>query len=224
MQTVLITGVSRGIGKALAGKFLEEGWSVVGTFLNTHPEFSHEKFFEVPLNLANPESVQSAIDEISKLGKSVDVLINNAGVLLDEDDTILVPEKLRGTLDVNLIGTAAFTERALALLSSDAHIVNVSSSAGSVALTLEKKSHHPNFYPAYKISKAGLNMYTATLAARLSPEGKTVSSVHPGWVRTDMGGEDAPLSPEEAALHIYQLAISRPETGGFWFKGERLPW
>ena len=52
----------------------------------------------------------------------------------------------------------------------------------------------------------------------------TVSSVHPGWVRTDMGGSDATMSPEEAAEYIYKLGISRPETGQFWFKGKKYPW
>lgn len=66
-----------------------------------------------------------------------------------------------------------------------------------------------------------------TLAMRLSPKNGgdiTVSSVHPGWVKTEMGGDDAPMTPAEAAEHIYTLAISNPETGQFWFKGEKYPW
>jgi NAD(P)-dependent dehydrogenase (short-subunit alcohol dehydrogenase family) len=69
-------------------------------------------------------------------------------------------------------------------------------------------------------------MYTRTLANRLLNEGQdiTVSSVHPGWVRTEMGGEEAPMIPEEAAEHIFKLATSKVETGQFWFKGEKYPW
>ena len=69
-------------------------------------------------------------------------------------------------------------------------------------------------------------MYTRTLAARFINE-KTpvvVSSVHPGWVKTSMGGDGAPMLPVEAAEDIYRLAISQPETGQFWFKGEKHPW
>ena len=79
-------------------------------------------------------------------------------------------------------------------------------------------------YPAYKISKAALNMYTRTLALELKERGVTVSSVNPGWTKTDMGGEDAPFTPEQAAQGIYQIAVSRPPTGGFWFAGESVPW
>jgi NAD(P)-dependent dehydrogenase (short-subunit alcohol dehydrogenase family) len=71
-----------------------------------------------------------------------------------------------------------------------------------------------------------LNMYTRTLAARLRTEGSkiTVSSIHPGWVKTDMGGDEAPLEPVEAASDIYKLLISSPETGQFWYKGQHHPW
>ncbi len=139
-------------------------------------------------------------------------------------ETILLPDKLRQTLEVNLVGTADFTEKMLPNLSKDAHIVFVSSEAGSITLTEEGISHEPGYYPAYKISKAALNMYMATLADRTMKEGLIVSAVHPGWVRTNMGGDEAPMIPEEAADDIFKLAVSRPQTGGFWFKGKREPW
>ena len=85
-------------------------------------------------------------------------------------------------------------------------------------------SHFPYHYPSYKISKAALNMYTRTLALRLKESDIIVSSVHPGWARTDMGGQDADISPEEAAEGIYGVATSKPETGQFWFRGKHLPW
>lgn len=224
MKTVLITGANKGIGKALAQKFLAEGWFVIGTFFQSSPRETMENHCVIELDLSDLASVLDCVEAVKKLGRRIDVLINNAGVLIDEDDKVLVPEKLRETLDVNLIGTASLTERLLPMLSSDAHIVNISSTAGSITLAEESKSHHPGFYPAYKISKAGLNMYTATLAMRLRGENKTVSAVHPGWVRTDMGGEEADISAEEAADDIFKLASARPETGGFWYKGKRLPW
>ena len=130
---------------------------------------------------------------------------------------------MRKTLDVNLIGTIDFTQQMLAHLASKSHIVNISSTAGSLSL-VGKVSHCMGHYPAYKISKAALNMYARTLALELADTGIIVSCVHPGWVKTDIGGQEADLTPEQAAEGIYGLAISHPESGGFWFAGKPLPW
>ena len=223
MKNVLITGVSKGIGKALKEKFLSENYFVIGTFNSEKPD-EEKNFISFNLDLSKKESIVDCAKEISKLNKKIDILINNAGALFDEDETTLLPEKLRQTLEVNLIGTADFTEKIIPNLSKDAHIVFVSSEAGSITLTEEGISHEPGYYPAYKISKAALNMYMATLADRTMKEGLIVSAVHPGWVRTNMGGDSAPMIPEEAAADIFKLAISKPVTGGFWFKGKREPW
>ncbi len=223
MKTALITGVGKGIGKALKEKFLSEGYLVVGTF-NSEKPGEEKNFVSVALDLSKKESVENCAKEIGKLGKKIDILINNAGVLLDDEIQVLIPDKLRQTLEVNLIGTADFTEKTLPSLSKDAHIVFVSSEAGSITLTEEGISHEPGHYPAYKISKAALNMYMATLATRTVHDGLIISSVHPGWVRTSLGGDEAPVLPEEAAADIFKLAISKPQTGGFWFKGKREPW
>lgn len=221
MKTVLITGIGKGIGKALAEKFLSEGHFVIGTiYSGTAP--THGNLLVYELDLSKPESIVSCTESISKSGKRIDILINNAGIIADENETKVVPEKLRKTLEVNLIGTIDLTERLIPLINKSGHIVNISSSAG--ALSGSVKSHFPGHYPSYKISKAALNMYTRTLAVRLSDSDITVSSVHPGWTKTDMGGEDADFTPEEAAEWIYKLATSKPETGQFWFKGEIMPW
>ncbi|MBI4437515.1 SDR family NAD(P)-dependent oxidoreductase [Candidatus Uhrbacteria bacterium] len=222
MQAVLITGVGKGIGKALAQKFLQEGFFVIGTFLTGRPE-PQESLKDFSLDLSSSASIASCVQAITNFGRTLDVLVNCAGVLLDEDEVATVPEKLRQTLEVNLVGVVDFTERLIPLMKEGGHIVNISSTAGSLALTGEHASHFEGRYPAYKISKAALNMYTATLAKRLAPA-VTVSSVHPGWVKTDMGGQDADLTPEQAAEGIYGVAMSRPATGGFWFAGQRVPW
>lgn len=222
-KTVCITGVGKGIGLALLEKFLSNEWFVIGTHCNSAPN-QKENLVSFPLDLSSSESVSECVGKISQIGRKISVLINNAGVLLDEDDKELVPDKLRNTLEVNIVGTADFTEKILPMISSDGHIINISSTAGSLELAGEDLSHNPGHYPAYKISKAALNMYTRTLAKRLSESEIIVSSVHPGWVKTEMGGEEADIYPEEAAGAIYKFALTRPETGGFWFNGERLPW
>ncbi|MCR4314320.1 MAG: SDR family NAD(P)-dependent oxidoreductase [Candidatus Uhrbacteria bacterium] len=222
MKTVLITGADKGIGHALMQKFLEEGHFVIALFYANRPE-PHENLKDFALDLSSPESIASCVTAITQFGRRLDMLVNNAGILADEEETSVVIEKLRKTLEVNLIGTIDFTQRLLPLMNDDSHIVNVSSTAGSLEL-VGKVSHFMGHYPAYKISKAALNMYTRTLALELKDRGIIVSSVHPGWTKTDMGGEEADLTPEQAADGIYQTAISRPPSGEYWFAGKRLPW
>ncbi len=229
LKTVLITGISRGIGKALAQKFLAEGYKVIGTSINGKIDFGHENLTVYKLDLSKPRSIKKCVIKIFKSGVKIDIMHNNAGALFDDEETHVVIDKLQRTLTVNLFGTIDFTEQMASNINKGGHIINTSSSAGSLTDTDMKDaltSHFPFHYPSYKISKCALNMYTRTLAMRLVHEKKeiTVSSVHPGWVRTDMGGEDAPMLPAEAADWIYKLAISKPETGCFWFKGEKYPW
>jgi NAD(P)-dependent dehydrogenase (short-subunit alcohol dehydrogenase family) len=221
MKNVVITGVGRGIGKALAEKFLAEGFHVFGTSMTGTADYAHPELTLFKLDLRSAASITEAARAIIAAAQSVGILINNAGVLLDEEETSLKPDLLRDTLAVNMIGAAHFTELMKSAVAGG-HIINISSSAGSLEL-VGLESHEPGHYPAYKISKAALNMYTRTLAAELF--GKAiVSSVHPGWVQTSMGGAEAESTPAEAAEGIYNFAISKPATGRFWFRGEELPW
>ncbi len=221
MRNVVITGVGQGIGLALAKQFLTAGDAVIGTVCEGNLPLDNPRLTVIQLDLRRGEGIIRAADQVLGLKRPIDILINNAGVLLDEDETVVRVEKLRATLEVNLVGAIDWTERLLSGLSPTAHIVNISSTAGSLSL-VGQTTHFPDHYPAYKISKAALNMYTRTLARRLT--GITVSAVHPGWVRTTMGGKEADLSPDEAAAEIFKFSISRPPTGGFWFKGQPLAW
>lgn len=230
MKTALITGIGKGIGRALAEKFLFEGFAVIGTTTTGSADLMHEKLTVLRLDLTEPDSIgrcSALISQYAQANGKIDILVNNAGGLFDDEETRVVVAKLRNTLEVNLIGTVDFTERVIPSLNEIGHIVNISSAAGSLTDSQNPtNSHFPNHYPAYKISKAALNMYTITLANRFRNEktGVIVSSVHPGWVKTDMGGKDAPVLPKEAAEQIYKLAISKPETGQFWYDGEKFPW
>lgn len=218
MKTVLITGVSRGIGKALAERFLQNGDFVIGTSTKGTSDWTHENLTVLKLDLSKSESIEECAERIAALGKKIDVLINNAGIWSGaEDDPVLRMKDLRKTLEVNLFGTADFTDRILPLVNDGGHIINISSRAGSLSYV------HDAEYPDYKISKAALNMFTRMLAIRFKDK-ITVSSVHPGWVKTDMGGSDADREPEEAAEDIFKLANTHVETGQFWFQGEKFPW
>ncbi len=243
MKTVLITGIGRGIGRALAEKFLIEGYKVIGTTLTGKADFTHPNMIVHQLDLSFPESIDRCCADIARAPEtSIDILINNAGAMFDDDETTVVVDKLRKTLEVNLIGTIDFTEHIIPAMTSNGHIVSLSSSAGSLThndMNHLEGAHFPFHYPAYRISKCALNMYTRSLAMRIQHERQTkgpagsagtsenfiiVSSINPGWVKTTMGGDDAPTTPEEAAANIFKLAISRPETGQFWFNGKQYPW
>ena len=104
---------------------------------------------------------------------------------------------------------------------SKGQIVNTSSVMGSLS---KDPGDEVLDDPCYRISKTAVNMYTKTLASRLRKQGITVSSVHPGWVKTDMGGKDAPRKPEEAADKIFTLATTPHKTGLFWYDNEKFPW
>ncbi|HBD24532.1 MAG: hypothetical protein A2566_03740 [Candidatus Zambryskibacteria bacterium RIFOXYD1_FULL_40_13] len=218
MKTVFITGASRGIGKALANKFMSEGYFVIGTALDGKVDFNHKNLKIVSLDLYDDKSIERCVEELKKQDRRIDIFINNAGVLLDEGEENIVIDKLRKTLQVNLIGGIDLTQRALPLINDGGHIINISSSAGS----LEKLYHGD--YPAYKISKVGLNMFTSWLAYKLKGK-QTVSSIHPGSVRTDMGSGEGDIDPDEAAKYIYDTAVkTNLETGQFWFKDKKFPW
>ncbi len=218
MKIVFITGVSRGIGKAVAQRFLNAGDYVIGTSTSGTADWSHENLTLIQLDLSKPESISTCVEATKALGKKIDVLVNNAGIWSGkEGDPIIYIDLLRKTLEVNLIGTLDLTEQLIPLINAGGHIINVSSSAGSLTSVYDAE------YPDYKIAKAALNMATRTLAIRFK-DTITVSSIHPGWVKTDMGGSDADREPEEAAEDIFKLANSHVETGQFWFKGEKFPW
>lgn len=216
MKTVLITGISRGIGKALAEKFLAEGYFVIGTSTKGVADISHENLIVLQLDLADPKSIKTCSEKILDLKKPIDILINNAGIAVRERDGIKM-DILRTTLETNLIGPIDFTQQILPLLRGGGHIVNVSSRQGSMSYV------HQTNNPSYKISKAATNMFTRVLSLQLQDK-ITVSSVHPGAVFTNLAPADADMQPEEAAKYIYELAISKPKTGQFWFKGEPFPW
>jgi NAD(P)-dependent dehydrogenase (short-subunit alcohol dehydrogenase family) len=218
MKTVVITGISRGIGQSLSEKFLAEGYFVIGTSTTGTSTLQHENLITLQLDLSKTDSIEKCVNQIKELKRPIDILINNAGTYDEQRyDNEFRAEGMRRMMEVNLFGPVDFTELLISNLAPGAHVVNVSSRQGSM-------SYPPGgSHAGYKVSKAGLNMFTRILSHQLKDKA-TVSSVHPGAVKTDMGASDANMEPEEAAKYIYELAISKPETGQFWFKGEKFPW
>lgn len=226
MKSVLITGISRGIGKATAEKFLSEGWKVVGTSTSGKLPFEHENLEMLQLDLSDSESIKTVAEKILANGKKIDVLVSNAGVALDSWDAGVNMEKVRKTFEINLFGLIDFTEKLLPVINEGGHIINMSSRFGSFAMPIMDDTSI-----GYCMSKASLNMYTRFLAFRLKEKSICVSSMHPGWTKTDMGNSSATeeekpdREPEEPAQEIFNLANNKElETGQFWYKGEKMDW
>ncbi len=218
MKTVLITGVSRGIGKAAAEKFLSQGWQVLGTSTSGNSSFEQDALRVFRLNLLEPESIRQFVQEIENSKEKIAVLINNAGASFDRGSALVDPDILRKTLEVNLIGLIDLTNRLLPLIHDGGHIINISSGSGSLT------EFSGSWAPAYSISKAALNMFTRVLASQLKSRKIIVSSLSPGWVKTDMGGPGAPRDPSEPANEIFELAISKVDSGYFWAQGHKRTW
>ena len=221
--TVLVTGASKGIGLEVVRQLAARGARVFLTARNqaagmkAAAEIRGAEF--VALDASDPSSIAAAARAIAAKTDRLDVLVNNAAVLLDDGGSVLTLDgdvTLR-TFATNTVGPLRVTQAFHALLDkSDApRVINVSSGAGQLAEGLQ------DWAPAYSMSKSALNALTQHFAAALPRF--AVNSVSPGWVRTDMGGDSAPLSVEEGADTIVWLALDAPQSLTGQFLRERKP-
>ena len=221
----LVTGSTRGIGFEVARQLSRDHTVIVTGRAEQDAVAAAGKIGRSAIPHALDTSDASSIDGLSKrmsreIGR-LDVLVNNAAILLDEGGSILTTsgETFETTLRTNALGPLLLTQAVAPLLrrSRAARVVNVSSGAGQI-------STMSTYAPAYSISKTTLNAITVMLAAAL-PEAR-VNCVDPGWVRTDMGGPHAPRSVEEGADTIVWLATlpSDGPTGEFFYERRRKAW
>lgn len=213
-ESILVTGASRGLGFALVQAALAVGLRVVAgerqrsAALDALAARHAGQLLRVPLDVVSAESVRAASELVQAELGALDVLVNNAAVLplavqgtLDTLDVDLGRE----VFDVNALGPLRVTQAFLPLLKRGKRkvLVNISSEAGSIA-DCRRTDNFP-----YCMSKAALNMQTALLENALSPLGFHVVAVHPGWLRTDMGGPSAALDANEVALSLLSLIAAR---------------
>lgn len=224
---VLITGASRGIGFAAAKQLAARAATVILASRDLARAEKAAREIGTPaeglqLDITDESSLRAAVAEITRRHGRLDVLVNNSAILLDhyESLTSLKPEALRETLETNLIGTFRVTLAMLPLLekSSAPRIINLSSGAGQL------DGEPQPWAPAYSISKTALNMLTQQLTAALPHV--MVNSMCPGWCRTEMGGEAAPLSADEGADTLVWLALDAPHElrGSFVKQRQVIPW
>lgn len=218
MPTILITGAGRGLGRELARQYAVDGWRVIGTVRKAAPELRESVTLDVA-DFAQAKELGSRLK-----GTPIDVLFCNAGIsgkrgmALGSFDYAEWEKVLR----VNLLGAAAVIE-ALAnnVAASERKIIAVMSSRlGSIAETSGETL-------PYSTSKAALNLLAKGLAANLAGRGVIVVALSPGWVKTDMGGESAPLTPEASVRGLRQVIgrLQREDSGRFFsYDGAAIPW
>ncbi len=222
MKRVFILGASQGIGLGLVKRYLQAGYEVVASSRNGQIEaFSSVNLEVVALDVTNTDSVADLVVYFHKEEQQFDLMINNAGIGPDLNTKLPDHATFKETMAVNLEGIVFATEQLLPFLSPFGKLINVSSKMGSLDNCLSDGS------VAYRISKAGLNMYSKILSNRLPSEQK-VAVIHPGFVRTNISSlnDHAPLSPDEAAVRIYDFIQSDFESGTYWDcqENEAIAW
>ncbi|HZV34412.1 MAG TPA: SDR family oxidoreductase [Verrucomicrobiae bacterium] len=246
-KVALITGANRGIGLETARQLGKEGITVIiGSRDAKQGEAAAAKLRSekisaesIRLDVANEEDRRAAHKYIEQNHGKLDILINNAGVHFEsgthspESQVYQVSktpmETWRKTFDTNFFAPIALTQTLLPLIrkSPAGRIVNLSSILGSLTLHSDPSSPIYDFKaPAYDVSKTALNGFTIHLAYELHDTKIKVNSAHPGWVKTEMGGKEAPMEIVEGAKTSVQLALLPDDgpTGGYFHLGQRLPW
>ena len=211
-KIVLITGASKGIGKALTEKLLANDFSVIGTSRNGKFDIEHKDFYSLKLDLSKPESIENAHKEIFNKFNKIDILVNNAGIGPDLDTDFPEIKSFNQTFNVNVNGTVFFTEPLIELITQNGIILNVSSKMGSLDVCERTDS------VAYRMSKSALNMYTKILTNRLNKKVR-VASIHPGWVKTTIADDNiinGRLTPEKSAENIFEFISKGFRNGIFW--------
>jgi len=232
-RVALVTGANRGIGLEIARQFTELGIEVILGARNMAQGESAARTLSangarvsaVELDVTSEATIEKLARKVSSDFGRLDILVNNAAILIDDSDlpSEAKPQAIRTTLETNLVGPWLLCQTFIPFMKRNNYgrIVNVSSGAGALS------EMAGNLYaPAYSISKTALNALTITFAFALRGSNILVNATCPGWVRTGMGGEDAPRSVREGADTTVWLA-TLPDNGptvGFFRDRARTDW
>jgi len=237
-KVALITGANKGLGKEIGRQLGLLGYTVVLTSRDKKAgEAAVAELLSlgcdahsVQLEVTNPDDIEKCATYLKTTFGKLDVLVNNAGIALEWDGVPTNVEKVRRTLEVNLIAPFAITEALVPLLalSDDARVINQSSALGSIG-TAENGWKDVSVFMTvgYSTSKAGLNMLTQIQSKTLSSKGIAVAAAHPGWVKTDLGTQAAPMEVSEGVSTVVDLVtISRDKFphGQLVHNSKRIPW
>ena len=238
-RIALITGANKGIGLETARQLGLKGIRVfLGSRDATRGKAAAEKLRAqgieaeaVELDVTKPATIHAAAELISNRFGRLDILVNNAGVALEDQRKKPSEQSLelwREIFDVNFFGMVEVTQAFLPLLhkSQAGRIVNLASGLASITLHADPNDGLPKTMAIYSVSKTAVTAWTVQLAAELKETPIKVNACDPGWVKTDLGGPDAPSEVEDGAKTSVQLATLDEEgpSGGF-FKGKQtVPW
>lgn len=223
MSTILITGSNRGIGLAFCRAYSELGWEVVATCRNpdnaTDLKQLSGKITILPLDVTSGKSIAALVDTLKE--KPIDILVNNAAIHGPRDVTGTFGEidldAWMEVMKVNAMAPIKLTEALLpnVLQSAQKKLVFISSMAGSISLRGSQPHHKTGGPYIYRTSKAALNASVKAIGFDLRAQGVSVVALHPGWVKTETGGWDAPGDPSESVAAMLPLIdAATPEGNG----------
>ena len=226
MPTMLITGANRGLGLEFARQYAADGWRVIATCRDPAKAGDLKAISAVEIHALDVADMAAGAALAQNLrGTAIDLLLNNAGVYGPKGQALgnLDPEAWLDVLRINSIAPLKLAEAFLPHLRAGKGktAAFVTSLMGSIA---DNTSGH---YYAYRSSKAALNAAVKSFAVDTSAEGLIAVLLHPGWVQTDMGGPNAPVTPRESISGMRKVLarVTQKDSGGFFaYDGQRLPW
>lgn len=208
---IIVTGAAGGLGKSLCKEAFLRGWDVIGVDVATADDevkamMDTERMEYYTCDMGDLSQVAELAGRIREKESALDGIVNNVGVVLGREAVLesLNLNDVRRSMEINVYGPMTLTQGLLPLLrrSKRAGIVNISSSAAAIKGTREID------YP-YAMSKCALNMFTEKLRVYLERDHIAVAAVHPGWMRTALGGDNASVSPSEVAVHVLDILCGK---------------
>ncbi|KAF7699100.1 C-factor [Silurus meridionalis] len=248
-KTVLVTGANRGLGLQIVKRLVTGGCfpgKIIATARNPDEakelqsmSKDHPNIHIIKLDVVSEESIKKAAVEVEQIVQKdgLNCLINNAGINIIANFETVTAEKMLENFHTNSVGPLMITKAMLPMLKlaaanavgmgiHRAAVINMTSLLGSVELNWGERAKDFKWYP-YRTSKSALNMITRCMAVDLEADGILCVAIHPGWVRTDMGGPEAPLSIEESISSVLTVikGLNEKDHGTFLhYTGEALPW
>ena len=228
MKNIFITGGNRGIGKGLVEIFSEDNKVFFSArdkqkAKSVTESIGNENIDYVIMDVADERNVLKGIESLREKTDSIDILINNAGILIPGlkhkiDAVETDDESILKTFNINTVGALRVCKAVLQMMQPTSRIINISSGMGQMEGMATGSI-------AYRLSKSALNALTIVLSQELSSRDIKVNAICPGWVQTDMGGYEATLTVKESVESIKKFALSDNfPNGKFLRHGEILPW